>query len=61
REAQEQGKPLAAHYAHLLVHGALHAQGWDHEDDAEAEAMQAQEVRVLATLGFASPYEPYEN
>ncbi|MBQ6655985.1 MAG: rRNA maturation RNase YbeY [Ottowia sp.] len=57
REAQEQGKPLAAHYAHLLVHGALHAQGWDHEDDDEAETMQAQEVRVLAALGFASPYD----
>ena len=52
---------MAAHYAHLLVLGALHAQGWDHEGDTEAEAMQAQEVRVLATLGFASPYEPYEN
>ena len=61
REAQEQGKPLAAHYAHLLVHGALHAQGWDHESDEDAEAMQAQEVRILATLGFPSPYEPYEN
>ena len=57
REAREQGKTLMAHYAHLLVHGALHAQGWDHETDDDAEAMQAQEVRVLATLGFASPYE----
>ena len=56
REAQEQGKPLAAHYAHLLVHGALHAQGWDHEADAEAEAMQALETRILTQLGFPPPY-----
>ena len=57
REAAEQGKTLAAHYAHLLVHGALHAQGFDHEDDAaEAEAMEAEETRILAGLGFANPY-----
>lgn len=56
REAQEQGVSLPHHYAHLLVHGALHAQGWDHEDDGEAADMQALEAFVLATLGIADPY-----
>ena len=57
REAAEQGKTLQAHYAHLLVHGALHAQGWDHEGSkAEALAMEAREVAILAGLGLPSPY-----
>lgn len=56
REAREQGKPLEAHYAHLLVHGALHAQGYEHEDDAEAEEMEAIETETLLALGFADPY-----
>ncbi len=57
REAAELGKPLAEHYAHLLVHGALHAQGWDHEtSDEDAEAMEAQETAILARLGFSDPY-----
>lgn len=57
REAKEQGKTLAAHYAHLLVHGALHAQGWDHEtSQADAEAMEAHETRLLAGLGVRNPY-----
>ncbi len=57
REARELGKSLEAHYAHLLVHGTLHAQGYDHEDDAEeAEAMEARETDVLAGLGFDDPY-----
>ena len=57
KEAKEQGKTLAAHYAHLLVHGSLHAQGWDHETSlADAQAMEAQEVAILAGLGFNNPY-----
>ena len=57
REAREQGKRLAAHYAHLLVHGTLHAQGWDHERNvAEARAMEAREVALLESLGVADPY-----
>ncbi|MFT4192981.1 MAG: rRNA maturation RNase YbeY [Comamonas sp.] len=57
REAGEQGKPLATHYAHLLVHGALHAQGYDHEtSEQDAEEMEALEIAVMAKLGFANPY-----
>ena len=57
REAVELDKPLAEHYAHLLVHGALHAQGWDHEtSEQDAEAMEARESAILAALGFADPY-----
>ncbi len=56
REAAEQGKPLAAHYAHLTIHGMLHLQGYDHEEDAEAEEMEALERRCMAALGFDDPY-----
>jgi probable rRNA maturation factor len=57
KEAHEQGKTLQAHYAHLLVHGALHAQGWDHEtSEQDAQAMEAHEVEILARLGFNNPY-----
>jgi probable rRNA maturation factor len=55
-EARAEGKTLEAHYAHLLVHGTLHAQGWDHEAADEAEAMEAREREVLAVLGFDDPY-----
>ena len=56
REAQEQNKKLVAHYAHMLVHGALHAQGWDHLEDDEAQAMEQCEREILAALGFDDPY-----
>ena len=59
REARDLGRTLEAHYAHLLVHGTLHAQGYDHEDDdAEAEAMEARETQVMLGLGFDDPYAP---
>ena len=56
REATEQGKPVAAHYAHLTVHGVLHLLGWDHEHDKDAEAMEQLEREVLAELGLPDPY-----
>jgi len=57
REAREQGKTLEEHYAHLLVHGTLHAQGWDHEtSEADAQEMEAYETAILQELGFADPY-----
>lgn len=56
QEAQEQGKTLEAHYAHMLVHGTLHAQGWDHLKKKQAEAMEAREREILAGLGFPDPY-----
>jgi probable rRNA maturation factor len=56
-EAQAAGKDLLAHYAHLLVHGALHAQGWDHETgDEDAEAMETREREIMAALGLPDPY-----
>lgn len=57
REALEQNKGLDEHYAHLLVHGTLHAQGWDHETSAaDADEMEAYETAILKGLGFADPY-----
>ena len=56
REAAEQNKPLAAHYAHLTVHGMLHLQGRDHDNDEDAQAMEDEEREILAALGYPDPY-----
>jgi probable rRNA maturation factor len=56
REAREQGKALAAHWAHMVVHGALHLQGYDHENRHDAGIMEARERAVLNEMGFPDPY-----
>ena len=56
RESRVQGKDLEAHYAHLIVHGILHLQGFDHEQDASAKAMETLETAVMRALGFDDPY-----
>jgi probable rRNA maturation factor len=56
REASEQGKSLADHLSHLIVHGTLHVLGYDHETEAEAAEMEALEVRILSGFGIADPY-----
>ena len=56
REAQEQDKPLMAHWAHMVVHGSLHLFGYDHIEDDEAEEMESLETQIMTGLGFADPY-----
>lgn len=56
REAAEQKKTLSSHAAHLVIHGVLHAQGYDHESDEDAEEMEMLEIEMLAALGFPNPY-----
>ena len=56
KEAAEQKKSVEEHTAHLIVHGVLHAQGYDHEDDEEAAEMEGIETELLAELGYADPY-----
>jgi probable rRNA maturation factor len=58
REARQQGKVERAHWAHLVVHGALHLVGYDHECDADARRMERREIAVLRNLGFSNPYRP---
>ena len=55
-EAQQQGKSLPQHWAHMIVHGALHLLGYDHIDDTEAQQMESVEIKVLSILGFSNPY-----
>lgn len=57
REALEQHKDLSSHWAHMLIHGTLHLLGYDHITDAEAEAMEQQEMQLMQQLGFSNPYE----
>ncbi|MDD5296896.1 MAG: rRNA maturation RNase YbeY [Rhodocyclaceae bacterium] len=56
REAAEQGKTVEAHFAHMLVHGMLHLQAYDHDNDEDAEIMETEEREILAKLGYPDPY-----
>ena len=56
REAREQGKTETAHWAHMIVHGMLHLLGYDHQEPADAEEMEAREIRILQQLGYSNPY-----
>ena len=58
KEASGQGKAVKAHLAHLIIHGCLHAQGLDHENDKEAKKMEGKEIALLKSLGFDNPYAP---
>lgn len=56
-EARQQAKTSEAHWAHMIVHGMLHLQGYDHIEDDEAEAMEAKEIKIMKSLGFENPYK----
>jgi probable rRNA maturation factor len=58
KEASEQGKAIKAHLAHLIIHGCLHSQGLDHENEKDAKKMEDQEIILLKSLGFTNPYAP---
>lgn len=56
REAAEQNKPVQAHWAHMVVHGTLHLLGYDHIEEQDAVIMEAREIEIMTSLGFATPY-----
>ena len=60
KEAIEQGKSLEAHFAHLTIHGVLHAHGYDHEVPAQAELMESVETQILNKIGYSDPYADCE-
>ncbi|GAA5219206.1 rRNA maturation RNase YbeY [Corallincola platygyrae] len=60
QEAEQQSKPLEAHWAHMVVHGCLHLLGFDHIDDTEAEEMEGLEIKILTKLGYDDPYQDTE-
>lgn len=55
-EAEEQGKPVISHWAHMVIHGMLHLQGYDHQTDSQAEQMEQLEQQIMASLGYPDPY-----
>lgn len=57
QEAEDQGKPRDAHWAHMIVHGIFHLLGFDHETEDEAEVMESLEIAIMQTLGFDNPYQ----
>lgn len=61
REAEEQGKLLEAHWAHMIIHGILHLLGYDHIDDKDAETMEALEIKLLDKFGYTNPYQAVED
>ena len=61
KEAREQRKPIEAHYSHLVVHGMLHLQGYDHENNNDARVMETLEAEIVVKLGYADPYETRVN